>query len=66
MEVRTWRKQREVYSAQINRVNLQSNGALVNTNAFHNDKSSSLLHYPIVLNLKENLDLLQRFENTPL
>lgn len=32
MEVRTWRKQREVYSAQINRVNLQSNDAFVNIN----------------------------------
>lgn len=43
------RKQKEVYSAQINRVNLQSNGALVNINALYNDKSpSSLLRYPIV------------------
>lgn len=49
MEVRAieLRKQREVYSAQINRVNLQSNGALLNTNALHKDKSH-LLRYPIV------------------
>lgn len=44
MEVRTLRKQREVYSAQINRVNLQSNGALLNTNALHNDELSPSLH----------------------
>lgn len=37
------RKQKEVYSMQINRVNLQSNDALVNTNALHNDKYSSSL-----------------------
>lgn len=60
MEVRTieLRKQREVYSAQINRINLQSNGALVNTNALHNDKFPSLLRFSIVPNFKGNLDIL--------
>jgi len=43
------KKQRKVYTAQINWVNLQSNDALVNINALHNDKyPSSLLRYTLL------------------